>query len=68
MNINEQVVVKDIFGYLFSNKKGIITEIGTNDDRAYYRVLLDLGVELYFDEDEIEPLSDIRNRKISNLI
>jgi len=67
MIVKESVVVKDIFGYQFSNKNGIITESGTIDNKPYYRVLLDLGVELYFDEDEIESLSEVRNMKICNL-
>lgn len=67
MKVKEAVVIKDIFGYQFSGKNGIITEVGTIDNKPYYRVLLDLGVELYFDQDEIIPLSEIRNIKLCNL-
>ena len=50
MKEKETVVVKEIFGYQFSGRKGIITEVDNNG----FNVLLDLGVEIYFNEDEIE--------------
>jgi hypothetical protein len=53
MKEKETVVVKEIFGYQFSGRKGIITEVDNNNG---FNVLLDLGVEIYFNESEIELL------------
>ena len=50
MKEKEKVVVKEVFGYQFSGRKGIITEVDNNG----LSVLLDLGVEIYFNESEIE--------------
>lgn len=52
MKEQEQVVVKEIFGYQFSGRTGIITGVDNNG----FNVLLDLGVEIYFNESEIELL------------
>lgn len=52
MREKETVVVKEIFGYQFCGRKGIITEVDNNG----FNVLLDLGVEIYFNESEIELL------------
>lgn len=52
MKEQEKVVVKGIFGHQFSGRTGIITEVDNNG----FNVLLDLGVEIYFNEDEIKLL------------
>jgi len=45
-----EVEIKYIFGHQFSGRTGTITEVDNNG----FNVLLDLGVEIYFNESEIE--------------
>ena len=52
MKEKEQVMVKEVFGRQFSGRTGIITGVDNNG----FNVLLDLGVEIYFNEGEIKLL------------
>jgi hypothetical protein len=46
-----EVVIKNVRS-TFSGRKGILTEV-TNDG---YKILLDIGVEIYFNEGEFDLL------------